>query len=67
MSDLIAVGALFQEWVDNVPERFFEIYNAMRNRGISHETADQAAREQFAWESAQEDSGLEDSGDEQDA
>ena len=62
MSDLIAVGALFQDWVDNVPERFFEIYNAMRKRGISHETADQAAREQFAWESAQEDSG-----DEQDA
>ena len=38
-------AAGFYEMVNQMPARFFEIYNELVARGCSHRTADKAARE----------------------
>lgn len=43
---MINPKGLFQEMMDAMPDRFFQIYNALRAEGYEHRKADELARKQ---------------------
>lgn len=45
---LIHPIADFYKAVDEMPKEFFDIYNYLKERGVSHTTADLAAQEAWA-------------------